>query len=89
MTDYALTLSDVTCGFRYGPRSSGLSGVSLALLPGEVAGIVGPALMDASLEEIADPLTGRLALLLPSRGVGLSFAYQIGFLLLLRTVVRQ
>jgi len=43
MTDYALTLSDVTCGFRYGPRSSGLSGVSLALLPGEVAGIVGPA----------------------------------------------
>ena len=47
MTDYALTLSDVTCGFRYGPHGSGpgrgLSGVSLALLPGEVAGIVGPA----------------------------------------------
>jgi len=43
MTEYALTLCDVTCDFRYGPRGSGLSGVSLALLPGEVAGIVGPA----------------------------------------------
>ena len=43
MTEYVLTLCDVTCDFRYGPRGSGLSGVSLALLPGEVAGIVGPA----------------------------------------------
>jgi len=43
MTNYALTLCDVTCEFRYGPRGNGLSGVSLALLPGEVAGVVGPA----------------------------------------------
>jgi ABC-type multidrug transport system ATPase subunit len=35
MTDYALTLSGVT--------ARGLVGVSLALLPGEVAGVVGPA----------------------------------------------
>jgi ABC-type multidrug transport system ATPase subunit len=43
MTDYALTLSDITCGFRYGRPGSGLNGVSLALLPGEVTGVVGPA----------------------------------------------
>jgi Cu-processing system ATP-binding protein len=43
MTEYALTLSDVSCGFRYGPPHRGLSGISLALLPGEVTGIVGPA----------------------------------------------
>jgi len=35
MTDYALTLSDVAV--------RGLRGVSLALLPGEIAGVVGPA----------------------------------------------
>lgn len=35
MTDYALTLCDV--------RGRGLVGVSLALLPGEIAGVVGPA----------------------------------------------
>lgn len=35
MTDYALTLCDVT--------ARGLAGVSLALLPGEIAGVVGPA----------------------------------------------
>ena len=35
MTDYALTLSDVAV--------RGLRGVSLALMPGEIAGIVGPA----------------------------------------------
>src|SRR5574341_1135128 len=35
MTDYALTLNDVT--------ARGLVGVSLALLSGEVAGVVGPA----------------------------------------------
>ncbi len=35
MTDYALTLCDIT--------GRGLVGVSLALLPGEIAGVVGPA----------------------------------------------
>lgn len=35
MTDYALTLSDV--------RGHGVAGISLALLPGEIAGLVGPA----------------------------------------------
>lgn len=35
MTDYALTLCDIT--------GRGLLGVSLALLPGEIAGVVGPA----------------------------------------------
>ncbi len=35
MTAYALTLCDVTAG--------GVAGVSLALLPGEIAGLVGPA----------------------------------------------
>jgi ABC-type multidrug transport system ATPase subunit len=35
MTDFALTLSNV--------GTPGLSGVSLALLPGEIAGVVGPA----------------------------------------------
>ena len=35
MTDYALTLTDIS-GRRLGP-------VSLALLPGEIAGLVGPA----------------------------------------------
>jgi ABC-2 type transport system ATP-binding protein len=35
MTDYALTLSDI--------RGHGLAGISLALLPGEIAGVVGPA----------------------------------------------
>jgi ABC-2 type transport system ATP-binding protein len=35
MTDYALTLCDVT--------ARGLVGVSLALLPGEIAGVAGPA----------------------------------------------
>jgi len=35
MTDYALTLCDVT--------ARGLAGISLALLPGEIAGVVGPA----------------------------------------------
>jgi Cu-processing system ATP-binding protein len=35
MTDYALTLCDVV--------ARGLRGVSLALLPGEIAGVVGPA----------------------------------------------
>lgn len=35
MTDYALTLNDVAV--------RGLRGVSLALLPGEIAGVVGPA----------------------------------------------
>ena len=37
MTDYALTLYDVAV------RGAGLDGVSLALLPGEIAGVVGPA----------------------------------------------
>lgn len=41
MTDYALTLTDVACPF---PRGrGGLLDVSLALLPGEIAGVVGPA----------------------------------------------
>jgi ABC-type multidrug transport system ATPase subunit len=35
MTDYALTLCDI--------RGRGLAGISLALLPGEIAGVVGPA----------------------------------------------
>jgi ABC-type multidrug transport system ATPase subunit len=35
MTDFALTLSEV--------RGRGLAGVSLALVPGEIAGLVGPA----------------------------------------------
>ena len=35
MTDYALTLSDVA--------GHGIGGISLALLPGEIAGLVGPA----------------------------------------------
>ncbi len=35
MTDYALTLCDV--------RGHGVAGISLALLPGEIAGLVGPA----------------------------------------------
>lgn len=35
MTDYALTLCDIT--------GRGLLGISLALLPGEIAGVVGPA----------------------------------------------
>lgn len=43
MTEYALTLCDVTCMFRHAPPGRGLVGVSLALLPGEIAGIVGPA----------------------------------------------
>ena len=43
MTDYALTLSDVSCAFPRTPRRGGLSDISLALLPGEIAGIVGPA----------------------------------------------
>ena len=43
MTDYALTLCDVSCAFRRAPAARGLAGVSLALLPGEIAGVVGPA----------------------------------------------
>lgn len=43
MTDYALTLCDVSCRFPRGPRRGSLFDVSLALLPGEIAGIVGPA----------------------------------------------
>jgi ABC-type multidrug transport system ATPase subunit len=43
MTEYALTLSAVTCGFPRAPRRGRLFDVSLALLPGEIAGIVGPA----------------------------------------------
>jgi ABC-type multidrug transport system ATPase subunit len=46
MTDYALTLSEIACAFRgpyAGPRPRGLAGVSLALLPGEIIGVVGPA----------------------------------------------
>jgi ABC-type multidrug transport system ATPase subunit len=43
VTDYALTVCDVSCAFRRGSSRRGLAGVSLALLPGEIAGIVGPA----------------------------------------------
>jgi ABC-type multidrug transport system ATPase subunit len=43
MTDYALTLCDVSCGFPGAPRRGGLCDVSLALLAGEIAGIAGPA----------------------------------------------
>ena len=43
MTDYALTLCNVTCRFPRAPRRGGVCDVSLAVLPGEIAGIVGPA----------------------------------------------
>ena len=43
MIDYALTLCNVTCPLPRAPRRGGVSDVSLAVLPGEIAGIVGPA----------------------------------------------
>jgi len=43
MAEYALTLCNVTCGFPRAPRRRVLCDVSLALVPGEIAGLIGPA----------------------------------------------
>jgi ABC-type multidrug transport system ATPase subunit len=43
MPDYALALCGITSGVAGAPRRSALRDVSLALLPGEIAGLVGPA----------------------------------------------
>ncbi|MEX2157369.1 MAG: ABC transporter ATP-binding protein [Gemmatimonadales bacterium] len=64
MTDYALTLHDVSCAFQRAPAGHGLAGVSLALLPGEIAGVVGPARAGKStLLQVASgsmtPVTGE------------------------------
>ncbi|HWC73611.1 MAG TPA: ABC transporter ATP-binding protein [Gemmatimonadales bacterium] len=42
MTDYALTICNVSCRFPRAPQRGGLSDISLALVPGEITGIAGP-----------------------------------------------
>lgn len=61
MTDYALTVTDVACPFAHG--RGGLMDMSLALLPGEIAGVVGPA--GAGKSTLLHVAAGRIA---PPRG---------------------
>jgi ABC-2 type transport system ATP-binding protein len=63
MPDYALALCNVTSGAAGAPRRSALRDVSLALLPGEIAGLVGSA--GAGKSTLLQIAAGCL---LPSRG---------------------
>ncbi len=72
MPDYALTLCNVTSGVAGAPRRSALRDVSLALLPGEIAGIVGSA--GAGKSALLQIAAGCL---LPSRGEARVFGMRV------------